>query len=184
MELPVIVAELAMTSKAAPESWGHRVCTSGLVLVSAAIHPTPGRLILMGARRRLISNSYPSATEWRSRWRARPVPTARTGRNDRQPYLVERTANGSPAERNTGCCGPSRRLASTASAPTAHSCTVCGTTFATELANANVRVYTLMKLLGHESMVTSQRNAVLTAPAPTPDPLLTQPPLRHPHHKR
>ncbi|MGY4651337.1 integrase [Mycobacterium sp. URHB0021] len=27
----------------------------------------------------------------------------------------------------------------------------------TELANANVSVYTLMKLLGHESMVTSQR---------------------------
>jgi integrase len=30
-------------------------------------------------------------------------------------------------------------------------------TFATELANANVSIYTLMKLLGHESMVTSQR---------------------------
>ncbi len=30
-------------------------------------------------------------------------------------------------------------------------------TFATELANANVSVYALMKLLGHESMVTSQR---------------------------
>jgi len=30
-------------------------------------------------------------------------------------------------------------------------------TFATELANANVSVYSLMKLLGHESMVTSQR---------------------------
>ena len=30
-------------------------------------------------------------------------------------------------------------------------------TFATELANAGVNVYTLMKLLGHESMVTSQR---------------------------
>jgi integrase/recombinase XerC len=30
-------------------------------------------------------------------------------------------------------------------------------TFATELANADVSVYTLMKLLGHESMVTSQR---------------------------
>ena len=28
---------------------------------------------------------------------------------------------------------------------------------ATELANADVSVYTLMKLLGHESMVTSQR---------------------------
>lgn len=30
-------------------------------------------------------------------------------------------------------------------------------TFATELANANVSVYALMKLMGHESMVTSQR---------------------------
>jgi site-specific recombinase XerD len=30
-------------------------------------------------------------------------------------------------------------------------------TFATELANENVSVYTLMKLLGHESMLTSQR---------------------------
>jgi site-specific recombinase XerD len=31
------------------------------------------------------------------------------------------------------------------------------TPFATELANSEVSVYTLMKLLGHESMVTSQR---------------------------
>jgi integrase len=30
-------------------------------------------------------------------------------------------------------------------------------TFATELANSEVGVYTLMKLLGHESMVTAQR---------------------------
>ena len=30
-------------------------------------------------------------------------------------------------------------------------------TFATEPTNADVSVYTLMKLLGHESMVTSQR---------------------------
>jgi site-specific recombinase XerD len=30
-------------------------------------------------------------------------------------------------------------------------------TYATELANSDVSVYTLMKLLGHESMVTSQR---------------------------
>ena len=30
-------------------------------------------------------------------------------------------------------------------------------TYTTELANADVTVYTLMKLLGHESMVTSQR---------------------------
>lgn len=30
-------------------------------------------------------------------------------------------------------------------------------TYATELANSNVSVYTLMKLLGHESIATSQR---------------------------
>lgn len=30
-------------------------------------------------------------------------------------------------------------------------------TYATELANTNISVYTLMKLLGHESMATSQR---------------------------
>jgi integrase/recombinase XerC len=30
-------------------------------------------------------------------------------------------------------------------------------TFATELANSDVSVYTLMRLLGHESMVSSQR---------------------------
>lgn len=30
-------------------------------------------------------------------------------------------------------------------------------TYATKLANADVSVYTLMKLLGHESMATSQR---------------------------
>ena len=41
-------------------------------------------------------------------------------------------------------------------------------TFATELANADVSVYALMKLLGHESMVTSQRyvTAAGTEPAP------------------
>jgi integrase len=32
--------------------------------------------------------------------------------------------------------------------------------YATELANAGVSVYTLMKLLGHESMATSQRYVV------------------------
>jgi integrase/recombinase XerC len=40
-------------------------------------------------------------------------------------------------------------------------------TFATELANAGVSVFTLMKLLGHESMVTSQRY-VTAAGAETP----------------
>jgi integrase/recombinase XerC len=35
-------------------------------------------------------------------------------------------------------------------------------TFATELANAGVSVYALMKLLGHESMATSQRYVTAT----------------------
>jgi site-specific recombinase XerD len=40
----------------------------------------------------------------------------------------------------------------------AHTSTGCATpSFATELANSAVSVYTLMNLLGHESMVTSQR---------------------------
>jgi integrase len=33
-------------------------------------------------------------------------------------------------------------------------------TFATELANADISVYTLMNLLGHESMATSQRYVI------------------------
>jgi len=37
-------------------------------------------------------------------------------------------------------------------------------TFATELANSDVTVYTLMKLLGHESMATSQRYACAGRP--------------------
>jgi integrase len=37
-----------------------------------------------------------------------------------------------------------------------HWCTAFAT-YATELATSNVSVYTLMKLLGHESMTTSQR---------------------------
>ena len=36
-------------------------------------------------------------------------------------------------------------------------------TFATELANAGVSVYSLMKLLGHESMATSQRYVTAAA---------------------
>ena len=53
----------------------------------------------------------------------------------------------------TGATGSKMRVIATPTAPAAHSCTGC----ATELANADVSVYTLMKLLGHESMVTSQR---------------------------
>jgi integrase len=66
-------------------------------------------------------------------------------------------ASGSrPEPCNTGLAGPSTRPVSTATFPGA---LVHGPrhTFATELANANVGVYTLMKLLGQESMVTSQR---------------------------
>ena len=33
-------------------------------------------------------------------------------------------------------------------------------TYATELANTNISVYTLMRLLGHESMATSQRYVI------------------------
>jgi site-specific recombinase XerD len=33
-------------------------------------------------------------------------------------------------------------------------------TYATELANTNISVYTLMKLLGHESIATSQRYVI------------------------
>ena len=59
---------------------------------------------------------------------------------------------------NTGCCARSAAPASIPTAPAAHLSTGCATpSFATELANADVTVYTLMKLLGHESMVTSQR---------------------------
>ena len=48
-------------------------------------------------------------------------------------------------------------------------------TYATELANSDVSVYTLMKLLGHESMATSQRYvagaARETRPAAAQNPL-------------
>jgi integrase len=43
-------------------------------------------------------------------------------------------------------------------------------TFATELANSEVSVYTLMKRLGHESMVTSSS----TSPPPEPKPVPLQ----------
>ncbi|MET0995984.1 MAG: hypothetical protein ABWY20_18725, partial [Mycobacterium sp.] len=54
---------------------------------------------------------------------------------------------------NTGCCALFAAPASTPTAPAAPWCMG----FATELANSDVTVYTLMKLLGHESIVTSQR---------------------------
>jgi hypothetical protein len=41
-------------------------------------------------------------------------------------------------------------------------------TFATELANADVSVYTLMRLLGHESMATSQRYVAGAVPKHAP----------------
>ena len=57
---------------------------------------------------------------------------------------------------NTGCCALRR---AGIDADRARGALVHGLrhTFATELANSDVSVYTLMKLLGHESMVTSQR---------------------------
>ena len=65
--------------------------------------------------------------------------------------------SGSPAGPcSTGCYGRSAGPASTAAGPAA---LVHGLrhTFATEPANANANVYTLMNLLGHESISTSQR---------------------------
>jgi hypothetical protein len=41
-------------------------------------------------------------------------------------------------------------------------------TYATELTNTDISVYALMKLLGHDSMVTSQRYAVGPAPRTVP----------------
>ena len=68
------------------------------------------------------------------------------------------TVNASPAARcSIGCCVPLRRAG--LNSQRAPGVLVHGFrhTFATELANENVSVYALMKLLGHESMVTSQR---------------------------
>jgi integrase len=67
-------------------------------------------------------------------------------------------ANGSPAARcNTGCCA--LFAVPTLTPNRARGALVHGLrhTFATELANSEVSVYTLMKLIGHEFMVTSQR---------------------------
>jgi hypothetical protein len=47
-------------------------------------------------------------------------------------------------------------------------------TYATELANSEVSVYTLMKLLGHESMATSQRYVAGAAAKPAPPPRKTR----------
>jgi integrase/recombinase XerC len=56
---------------------------------------------------------------------------------------------------NTGCCVLFGATASTA--PRGALVHGLRHTFATELSNSEVSVYTLMKLLGHESMATSQR---------------------------
>jgi hypothetical protein len=54
-------------------------------------------------------------------------------------------------------------------------------TYATELANPNASVYTLMKLLGHESMATSQRYVISagieTRTAAAQNPLYNSPPI-------
>jgi integrase/recombinase XerC len=79
-------------------------------------------------------------------------------------YSSAVTINASPgAHFSTGCCVPSRVLRAFKNAGLDSKRTagvlVHGFrhTFATELANENTSVYALMKLLGHESMMTSQR---------------------------
>lgn len=78
------------------------------------------------------------------------------GRQPRRCLWAPGVTGSLAAPCNTGCCARSVAPASTSTVPAAPSCTGCAT-FATELANSDVSVYTLMKLLGHESMVTSQR---------------------------
>ena len=82
-------------------------------------------------------------------WRGGSENRAAVGHRSRAPYHARHAAVPDPAglqegwhkcERSSGALVHGLRH-----------------TFATELANANVSVYTLMKLLGHESMVTSQR---------------------------
>jgi integrase len=53
-------------------------------------------------------------------------------------------------------------------------------TYATELANADLSVYTLMKLLGHESMTTSQRcvSGAGTENRAAPAPVVISAPFR------
>lgn len=61
-------------------------------------------------------------------------------------------------------------------------------TYATELANADVSVYTLMKLLGHESMTTSQRYVAAagaeTRTAAAQNPLYSLIPSKDDNHKK
>ena len=67
-------------------------------------------------------------------------------------------ANGERITRGTLQYRVLRAFRRPASTPTAaRGALVHGLRHTTELANADVSVYTLMKLLGHESMVTSQR---------------------------
>ena len=85
-----------------------------------------------------------SARHGLSRWR----PTRRCS--------SAATGSGSPAALSSRACGgPSAAR----DAPPVRGALVHGLrhTYATELANSNVSVYALMKLLGHESMATSLR---------------------------
>jgi Phage integrase family len=68
------------------------------------------------------------------------------------------TAPASPAAPcNTESCAKLKKAGRNGERPTGALVHGLRHTFATELVNANVSVYTLMKLLGHESMATSQR---------------------------
>ena len=64
---------------------------------------------------------------------------------------------------NTGAAGVSSRGHRRRPGPR-RTCPRVAPAFCYELANADVSVYTLMKLLGHESMVTSQRYVTAAGP--------------------
>ena len=103
-----------------------------------------------------ISTAGPPASPPRPNGAPPPAGDWPPGRRRRRCSWVRMATGSRAAPCNTGCCALFAAPASTPTAPAAHSSTGCHT-FATELANAEVSVYTLMKLLGHESMVTSQR---------------------------
>ena len=76
------------------------------------------------------------------------------GRRRRRCSWVPTVSASPAAPCNTGCCG---RFAAPASTPTAPRGALVHGLRPFTSSNADVSVYTLMKLLGHESMVTSQR---------------------------
>ena len=88
------------------------------------------------------------------------------GRRRRRCSWVPTVSASPAAPCNTGCRGRFGRAG--IDADRARGALVHGLrhTFATS-SNADVSVYTLMKLLGHESMVTSQRNVTAVRAAAT-----------------